>query len=165
MYFTASVSASSNPQTSVVVTSILIGGLFFLSRITEVRVYRKLVVDIVNTVLYLNLLIFAVLSLYHIKEDTIKQTVLAHISVLITFILLIGVIVYHVALLRKKDNASVEVIMNEYALAPAPVQSANFDHEGGVTYSVVELPKATSSESETHNDNSENTEECNSSYL
>ena len=139
MYTTASISASSNPHTSLVVTSILVGGLFFLGRMTGVRVYQKPVVDIVNTVLHINLLIFAVLSLYHMKEDTIKQTVLAYISVSITFILLIGVIVYHMALLIKKDNTSVEVIMNEYALSP--IQSANLDNEERITYSVVELPK------------------------
>ena len=165
VYFTASISASSNPHTSVVVTSIFVGGLFFLSRISGVRVYQKSVVDVVNTVLYSNLLIFAVLSLYHVKEDTIKQTVVAYISVSITFILLVGVIVYHVALLRKKDNASDEVIMNEYTLSPAPAQSANSDHEERVTYSIVDLPKTASSESETSNENFENAEECRSSYL
>ena len=58
---------------------------------------------------------------------------MAYTSTVITFILLIGVIIYHVYLLVRKDQPTEEV--NEYPLAP--VQPAKAE----VTHSVIELPK------------------------
>ena len=147
VYITASITASSNPQTSVIVTIILVGSLFLLSRVTGERVYQNSVVDIVNTVLYFNLLMLAALSLYNVKADVIKQTTVAYISTSITFILLIGVIIYHVALLIKKDNTSEE--LNEYLLVPVGSMTTDH-HEVHVTHSVVEIPQPPS---ETNDDN------------
>ena len=60
---------------------------------------------------------------------------MAYISTIITFILLVGVIIYHVYLLVKirKDQPPEE--MNEFLLAP--IQPAQAE----VTYSIIELPK------------------------
>lgn len=83
-------------------------------------------------VLYLNLVALAAFSLYKFKTDPTKQTAVAYTSTIIIFLVLVGVIVYHVYLLIRKKT-TVTVVQNEYHLAP--VEPA----ETVVTYSVVEI--------------------------
>ena len=107
LYITASILGSS--QISLFMIIILVGCLLALSKVIRVHVYKSLLVDIFDTVHYLNLLAFSALTLYHFKTDIRKQMEVAHISTIITFLLLIGAIIYHVLLLLKgKDNAAEE---------------------------------------------------------
>ena len=133
LYITASVTVSAKPETFPLFTNTLIGGLFVFKCIRSVRVYKKYFVDLVDTVLYFNLLVFSAFSQYDFKIDITKQTAVAHISTIITFILFIGGIFYHVILLVKKERPAED--LNEYLLAP--VNPANAE----VTYSVIEPPK------------------------
>ena len=133
LYITSSVTVSGDPQSSLLITSILVGSLFLLKEITGARVYKKSFVNIVETVLYFNLLALSSFSWYHFKTDIKKQTAVAYTSTIITFILLVGVIVYHVALLVRKDHPSEK--LEEYPLTP--VQSA----KDKVTHSFIEIPK------------------------
>ena len=133
LYATASVTVSAKPQTFPLTTIILIGGLIVFKCIHGVRVYKKYFVDLVDTVLYFNLLGFSAFSLYDFKVDITKQTAVAHISTIITFILFIGAIFYHVILLVKKERPAED--FNEYLLAPVNPSNAE------VTHSVIEPPK------------------------
>ena len=139
LYITASIatSYSNNPQSSLLVTLILVGGLFFLNGISGFRAYKKSIVDVLETGLYFNLLTFAAFSQYDFKTYITNQTAVAYISTIITFILLVGVIIYHVYLLVRRDHPYTWLgeEMNEY-LQFAPVQPA----ENIVTHSVVEIP-------------------------
>ena len=63
-----------------------------------------------------------------------KQTAVAYISTVITIILLVGAIIYHVYLLVRKDKPRGQK-MNEYPLAPVQPPKAE------VTHSVIEIPK------------------------
>ena len=136
LYITASitVSESDKPQAALLVTSILMGGLLFLKGIIGVRVYKKLIADIIQTGLYFNLLVFAVFSSYYFKADMKKQRAVAYTSTIITFILLVGVIIYHVSLLVRKNKLPEEV--NEYPMTP--VKSKD---KAEVTHSAIEIPK------------------------
>ena len=136
LYITASIatSYSNNPQSSLLVTLILVGGLFFLNGITGFRAYKNSIVDVLETGLYFNLLTFAAFSQYDFKTYITNQTAVAYISTIITFILLVGVIIYHVYLLVRKDHPRLGEGY-EY-LQFAPVQPA----ENIVTHSVVEIP-------------------------
>ena len=60
---------------------------------------------------------------------------MAYTSTITTFILLVGVIIYHVSLLINRDKSPENV--EEYPLAPAPVQPANAE----VTHTLIEIPK------------------------
>ena len=133
LYITASVTVSAKPQTFPLITNTLIGCLIVFKCILGVRVYKKTFVDLVDTALYLNLLVFSAFSQYDFKVDITKQTAVAYISTIITFILFIGAIIYHVILLVKKERPADD--LNEYPLAP--VKPANAE----VTHSVVEPPK------------------------
>ena len=138
LYITASLatSYSGKPQTALLVTIILVGGLFFLKGITGFRAYKKSIVDVLETGLYFNLLVFAAFSLHDFKTDTIKQTAVAYTSTIITFILLVGGIIYHMYLLVRKDRPQGEEANEYYLLAPL-VQPAKAE----VTHTVVEIPK------------------------
>ena len=133
LFITASVTVSAKPETFPLITNTLIGGLIVFKCIRGVRVYKKSFVDLVDTVLYFNLLLFSVFSLYDFKVDITKQTAVAHISTIITSILFIGAIVYHVILLVKKERPAED--LDEYPLAP--VKPANAE----VTHSEIEPPK------------------------
>ena len=146
LYITASVTVSDDPEISLLATIILVGGLFFLNRcIRNLKVYKKSVTDIVETIVYFNLLVLAAFSLrYSFKADPTEQTAVAYTSTIITFFLLIGVIAYHVYLLIKKKKTTVE--LKEYSLAP--VQNDN----SKVTQSVVEIHKPQAEADSTFND-------------
>ena len=134
LYITASVTESNKPQVSLLMTIILVGGLLFSKTLARgVVVYKNLLIDVVDSVLYLNLLALSAFSLYHFRTDATKQRAVAYTSTIITFLLLVGVIIYHVSLLVRKNKPLSEV--NEYLLAP--VEPA----ETEVTYSIIELPK------------------------
>ena len=99
--------------------------------------YKKSLLNITETGLYFNLLALSAFSSYHFKIDIEKQTAVAYTSTIITFILLVGVIVYHVYLLVRKDQPQPGDLeeLNEYLLAP--VQAAK---DIIVTSSSIEIP-------------------------
>ena len=134
LYITASVTVSADPQTSLLVTIFLVGGLYFIKDITGARMYKKTFLNIVETVLYFNLLALSAFSWYRFKFDVTMQTAVAYTSTIITLILLVGVTIYHMYLLVRKDQPQGEEV-DEYPLLP--VQPA----KGEVTCSVIEIPK------------------------
>ena len=135
LYITASVTVSADPQTSLLVINFLVSGLFIIKEITGARMYKKSFVNFVEIGLYVNLIAFSSFSWYRFKIDAEKQTAVAYISTIISFILLVGVIVYHVYMLVRKDQSRQREEVNEYPLAP--IQPAKDE----VTFSVIEIPK------------------------
>ena len=132
-YVSTSVTESSDPETLALSSALLIGGLILLKGVSGRRVYRKSLVDVVDTVLNYNLLALAVITSYHFKYNTSKQTVVVYTSTIITFIIFVGSICYHVVLLTKKKEPIEEC--NEPLLSPVEPEKAE------VTYSVIELPR------------------------
>ena len=114
LYITAAFTASGNPQVPLLTTIILIGGLFLIKEITGMRIYRKLPTDITESVTYFNLLAFASFSLYDSKRgNSTKQAAVLYISTIIAFILLAGIIFWHVILVlrrRRKDPETTQTL-------------------------------------------------------
>ena len=135
LYITASVTVSADPRTSLLITIIIVGSLFLIKEITGARVYKKSFLNIIEAGLYFNLLALSAFSWYRFKTDAEKQTAVAYTSTIITFILLVGVIIYHVYLLVRKDYPRLGEEVNEYPLVP--VQPGKDE----VTFSVIEIPK------------------------
>ena len=131
-YITTSVTVSANPQTLPLISGILIAGLLLFKSFFTLRVYNNSFVDVVETVLYFNLLVLAGLSQYYFNVNAMKQTAVAYTSTIITIILFIGSICYHVRLLIKRENSPQD--LNKYPLLP--VQASNLKVE--VTHSVIE---------------------------
>ena len=125
---------SANPQASLLITNVLLGGLFLFKAIIGIRLHKILIVDIIETVMLFNLLMLSVFSFYNFKEDTTKQTAVAYISTIITFILLLGVIGYHLFLLKRnrQDVANIsddEMEQDAYHLMSVqPIKSTGISH-------------------------------------
>ena len=136
LYITSSVTLSDNPQASILITAIVIGALVLHKCITKTKVYKKTVAEIIDTIVLFNLLALALFSLYNFKTDSTKQTAVAYISTTITFLLLVGVIVYHIilAIIARKTTDS-EVLP---AISPINDSMALLSEED-VTYSIVEI--------------------------
>ena len=107
LYIAGAVTVSKNPQVSLLMTIIVIGGLLLHKGIT--RVYIKLSTDIVETAIYLNILILAAFTLFEYRSNNRKQTAVIYMSTVVTFILLIGVVVYQVMLLVRKKKVSEDI--------------------------------------------------------
>ena len=133
LYITASVTVSANPEVSLLATNILVGSLFLLKSIINLKVYKKSITDIVEVIVYFNLLALAAFSLYDFKADLKKQTAVAYTSTIITLLLLVGVIAYHVYPLIRK----ITLELNKHT----PATSATTTVAKNVTYSILEHPK------------------------
>ena len=133
-FITASVTVSSNPETLPLISNILTGGLVLFKAFVAFKVYKNVFVDVVDTLLYFSLLVLSGFSLYDFKANAIKQTAVAYTSTIITFILFIGSICYHVRLLtnmKKPQNELEEYLIN---LPPLPFPSSE------VTHTVIDPP-------------------------
>ena len=139
LYITASVTVSRDPQTSLLMTIILVGGLFLIKEITGERIYKESFVTFVETGLYCNLLALCAFSWYRFKTDATKQAAVAYTSTIVTFILLVGAIIYHVSLLIRKD-CPLETV-EEYPTAPMQPE---------VTHSIIDIPKPRNRSVSTH---------------
>ena len=87
------------------------------------RLYKALPADIVETCMYFNLLAFAAFSLYGFSTNRTKQIASAYTSSIVTFILLLGVVVYyHVGLLvnSKKTPEMISATENPLNLSQSP---------------------------------------------
>ena len=58
--------------------------------------YRKWPVDVLETSFYLNILSFAIFNSYSLNNSDVNQKAAAYMSVIITFIVLLLIILYHV---------------------------------------------------------------------
>ena len=137
LYVTAAVTSSTNPQIYPLIVCVLVSSLILFKEVFGQRVYKHSLVDIVDTILYFNLLILSFFSLYTDSNDNVKkQTAVAYTSALTTLILFVGAICYHVYLsIRKKKTQSLED-SNEYILNP--IQPSQIPE---VTHSFIELPR------------------------
>ena len=135
LHIVSAMCLSSDPLIPLSVTAILIGGPFFLKGVIG-RLYNVLVIDIMETVTLSNIQCLTIISLYKFKMDNKKQTIIAYISTSTTLLMLVGGVIYHIALLYKrfKEN-SVEVEVRAMVplnrSRPAPVI---------VTHSIVRRP-------------------------
>ena len=144
LYITAAVTESANPKLPPLLTIFLVGGLVFLKGSVGMRVYIKLYADMLDLAMNFNILALAVFNLYDFR-DVSKQTAIMYTSTIITLILLLGVVVYHVTLLvnfrkcKRKVKHTAE--QNDYCdAASAPLLSST-----EVTFSIVEAPSPCSS--------------------
>ena len=88
-----------DPQIPVelLTTILVIGGLLFVKGVTSKRVYKNWLLDVLETFIYFNLLAFSALTWYNLTSQAFKnQIAVAYTSVMIIFILLLGVIVFHI---------------------------------------------------------------------
>ena len=135
LYITASVTVSENPDALPLITNSLVGTIFLLKCVFGVRVYTSLFVDVIDTLLYFNLLLLSAFTQYDFKTNFMKQTVAAYASTAITLILFIGALFYHVFTLIRKTIPPRDLNAIEHLLTSVE------PHEEEVTHSYIELPR------------------------
>ena len=95
LYLISVLNFSLDPRVDLLATIFIIGGLILLKGATAKRVYKSWPLDITETFIYFNLVAFSALTWY-ILDFGGNQVALAYTSVMIIFVLLLGVIVFHV---------------------------------------------------------------------
>ena len=95
IYLISIVNFSLDPRVNLMGTIFVIGGLILLKGMTAKTVYKNWPLDVMETAIYCNLVAFSALTWYNLDFGG-DQVALAYMSVMIIFILLLGVIVFHV---------------------------------------------------------------------
>lgn len=96
LYIISAINVSGDPRVALVSTISLATFLLLLKGILGVRLYKKTFVDLLEVLMYFNLLMFSALSWYTLDTNPQAQAAIAYTSVSITIVLLITVLVYHV---------------------------------------------------------------------
>ena len=150
VYVVTAANVSGNPQFPLLVIIIAVGCLPMLNKLHGSRVYKKWPTDIIETMMYFNIVSFAALTWYYHDTASIQEAI-AHISVTFTFILFLVVIFYHVykytglySLIEKKrvlEIVKAKVLRKEVEQPaeenPQPVNNDNKPHK--VTFTEIEL--------------------------
>ena len=95
LYLVAAVNVSNDPTVALTAIFIIVCCILGLKASTGSRVYRKWLVNVLETFFYLNILIFTTFTWYCLGECRNKKAA-AYTSVIITFIVLLLIILYHV---------------------------------------------------------------------
>ena len=97
LYLASALNVSGAPGIDLLVTGIVVIVLFLLKAQLGITncIYRKLLVDILETVCYVNIILFSIASLYALEAKG-DQKVLAYISGTVTLALFLTVLLYHI---------------------------------------------------------------------
>ena len=104
VYVIAAGTATIDRPISLLLTVALICCLMLYKVTVLTRLYRNMLTDVIDSAMYFNIAIFALVTLYtqvinpgYRDEKLLRefQSVVAYVSVIATFILLVGVIVFH----------------------------------------------------------------------
>ena len=139
-----------DPHVSLVAIILIIGGLL-LAKGFLVKVYKKWPIDVIESIMYFNILGFAALTWYFIGTPH-KQRAVAYTSVTITLLFLLLIIAFHVykftslgVVIQKTkifqvlaakllDNKKAKELVDQNPIEPEQKKQE-------VTFSVVEVPK------------------------
>ena len=96
LYLVAAANVSNDPQlalSAIVFTTILI---LLLIAFTNLKMYKKMPLNVVGTFFILNILLFSVFTWYSLNSIKFNQRAVAYTSVLSTLAILVLIILYHV---------------------------------------------------------------------
>ena len=95
LYLISVVNFSLDPRVHLMSVIFVISGLIFLKGVIAKRVYKNWPLDVIETTIYFNLAAFSALTWFNLDFRG-NQVAVAYTSVMITFGLLLGVIVFHI---------------------------------------------------------------------
>ena len=96
LYFVPAINVSNNPTVALIAISFSVCCILALRNFFGSRMYKKWPVDVLDTFCYLNILLFAIFTWYTLDNSDSNQEAAAYTSVIITFIVLLLIILYHV---------------------------------------------------------------------
>ena len=106
LYLISLLNVSLDPRIDLMATIFVVGGLILWKGIIAKRIYKNWPLDVMETAIYFNLFAFSVLTWYNLDFGG-SQAAVAYISVTVIFILLLGVIVFHVLRYTKLYKCSI----------------------------------------------------------
>lgn len=95
LYIISAVNVSGDPQVSLVAIIFVVSMLLLVKGTIAKNLYKKQPVDVIETVMHINLVLFATITLYNFDINR-NQYAVAHISTSIAFTLFIVIITFHV---------------------------------------------------------------------
>ena len=105
LYLISVLNFSLDPRVDLLATIFIVGSLILLKGVTAKRVYKNWPLDVMETAIYFNLVAFSALTWY-ILDFGGNQVALAYTSIMIIFVLLLGVIVFHVLRYTRLNKCS-----------------------------------------------------------
>lgn len=93
LYFVAATNVSNDPQVTLVSVIFTMGFILVLKGSIG-RLYKKWILDLLEMIFYFNILALSVFA-WFFRNTTDRYRPVAYVSVIITFILLLGIILYH----------------------------------------------------------------------
>ena len=96
LYLVAATNISNDPTIAFTAISFTVCCIFALKQFFGSRLYRKWPVDVLETFFYFNILSFVIFTWYSLDSPASDREAAAYISVIITFIALLLIILYHV---------------------------------------------------------------------
>ena len=149
LYIVFALNVNGDPHVSLVAIILTIGGLL-LAKGFLVKVYKKWLIDMMESIIYFNILGFAALTWYFIGSPQ-RQIAVAYTSVTTTFLFLLMVIAFHVykftplgSVIQKIKIFKIlaaKLVANEKArerIDQNPIEPEHREQE--VSFSVVEVP-------------------------
>ena len=95
LYLISFINFSLDPRVELMAIIFTVGGIILLKGVIAKRVYKNWPLDVMETAIYFNLVAFSALTWYNLDLGG-NQAAVAYTSVMIIFILLMAVIVFHV---------------------------------------------------------------------
>ena len=95
LYIIAVSNFSLDPRVNLMAVIFIVGGLILIKGVIAKRIYKNWLFDVMETAIYFNLVAFSALTWYNLDFGG-NQVAVAYMSVMITFILLLVVIIFHV---------------------------------------------------------------------
>ena len=95
LHVVSALNVNGDPQVTLLAITVTVSILLLIKGIIATKIYTKWPVDVLETIMYFNIITFAALSSYYHDTGT-NQAAITSISVTITLILFMSVIVFHV---------------------------------------------------------------------
>ena len=95
LHLVSAVNTTGDPRVNILATSLIIGCLLLIKGMVATKVYKNRLVDLTETIVYFNVLALAASTWYTLDAGK-SQDIVAYISVMIMFALLVAVITGHV---------------------------------------------------------------------
>ena len=118
LYLVAAANISNDPKISLSAIVFTMNVVVILMAFSNLRMYKKMPVNILESFFVLNLLLFSVFTWFSLSGTKISQKIVAYTSVLSTFIILVFIIFYHVYNCTRAKNFNLSRIINIFRADP-----------------------------------------------
>ena len=144
LYIISAVNITGDPHMPLVMTIILITALLLIGRIWAYILYKKGLLEVMEVIMYVNITILSLLTLWNIDDRSKNQTAVVYISVTITFVHTMTVIIFHMfyytRLLSVVKSIALKFKTTRHQVEDDIISNREY-HQPLITYSVVELSK------------------------